>query len=261
MKNIRIILLALILFACGKEENPLIPPKEPVTAGNYFPGGVGSSFEYLIESIDSTANVADTSGSSIISFDSTVTYNSINYTVANSSFVMNGAVVPLKFLFRKTTAGIYFTIDTSGFNQLLPDSLLQDITINSDPEANAFSYPLFDNKIWTAYKLNIGIGAFELSLIDVQAYYKGKENIITPATGNAEAEKILYKADIKIPDPNNLVSYSEIKFDIIAWFVKDVGLAKIESNSTAANIITGSNAFSSDSSVTIRQTLKVYDIK
>ncbi len=262
MRYLLIIGLTFLFLSCSKEDSPVQPVKEPVvTAENYFPGGVGSLFEYSVLSIDSTNQIIDSSGTNKISFDSTESYGGIEYIASSTAFVSSGATVPLKFLFRRSSAGVYFTIDTTGLTTLLPDSLLQNVTINSDIEANVFSYPLFEGKTWTAYKLNIGIGAFELSLIDVQARYAGLENISSSATGNVDAEKIIYSADIKIPDPNNLISYNEIKFDINAWFAKDIGIVMIESNPLAANIISGTTVFEPDSSILIKQILSSYNIK
>ncbi len=264
MKNIILFCAALFMLNACKGDSSPVEDKikiEPVTARNYYPGKVGSIFKYKVERVDTSAVTADSLSVNFNSIDSLVKYNGIEYFAQNGSLLLNGANAPTKILFRRTDAAVYFTIDTTGFNLLLLDSLLQDITINSDPEANIFSFPLFDGKSWTAYKLNIGIGAFELSLVDVRADYLGAEQLKIPAVENpVEAVKIRYAATIKIPDPNNLTNFTESKFDLFGWFAADIGLVKFEGNISAVNLLIGSDVLPADSTSIIRETLSEFSL-
>lgn len=263
MKNlIAILALLIVLYACGKEDSRIVEPKVQVeTAADFYPGGVGSSFVYKIERVDTLLNTSDSLGINYSSIDSVTTYNGVRYFVENSSLALNGSSLPMKILFRRSDAGVYFTIDTTGFDMLLPDSILQNVEITSDPEAIVFSYPLFDGKDWTAYKLNLTIGAFDLSLVDVHAYYLGKETLLLPAAGSIDAEKIKYVATLIIPNPDNFIEYTESTFTINGWFAKNIGLVKAEGNAEAVNAILGIDAFTNDSVSVIRQTILSYEIK
>lgn len=262
MRRIFIFLVvSFVFYSCAKEEANITAPKTPiVNAINYYPGNVGSQFLYKVEQIDTVSDVADSLMTNSVTFDSTVIYNGVEYIVQNTALPLNGAALPLKLLLRRTDAGVYVTIDTSGIYLLFADSLLQNVTINADPEANIFSYPLFDGKIWPAYKFNVAIGAFELSLIDVQAHYLGTENLDLGPLGTVPTEKIVFKIDIKIPNPDNPVEFSQVKTDINAWFAKDIGLVRSEMNPSALASLAGTEPVI-DSSLFVRQTLISYDIK
>ncbi len=261
-------LFLFLLAACSESDSPTEPGEN--TGGGaalYYPGGVGSSFIYSKDTLDrSSANYVNI-GQRTSSFQSsrnesgTSIFTQINRTVGTGS--MDTSSVE----FWRSNNGVYFLVDTSGFSEFLgeiPDSISNLLTFTIDSQMNAFSAPLTSGKVWSAFKLNIGIPAFGISrsLIEVSGAYKGQETVTVPPNNDSRtAERIDYTIKLSIPDESNILDTTSQYYSGKAWFVENVGLVKLEGNALLINTIGSGVIDLADSSSVIRETLTSYELK
>ncbi len=127
--------------------------------------------------------------------------------------------------FRKTDAGIYYYLDTTGFSENLPPEYVSYIPyLKIDQEMLLFSTPLQDGKNWPVFKVNLEEG-ITVTVVDVEAKFLGKENIalnLNSGTITREAAKIEYSFSLINP-----ITQSRQTVTADGWFVADIGASKM----------------------------------
>lgn len=241
LRNSFVVLLT-VLFLAGCENSTENNPDENNSGGadEYFSNVVGTKWQYDVK--DSVGNAM---GTRSLEVTGNTNINEIDYSVLENKYLYNGTETSSNNYFRTTSAGLYFGVDTSGINEIFPDTLSSEYSIIVDTESNLFSYPLFENKSWTAFKLNLAYMGFEFSLVNLTASYEGIDSIFVPATNELiGAEKVKYKLTLMIPNienPQNTVSISD---EYYIWFSKGPGIVRSSGANILFDLISGGNIFS-----------------
>lgn len=282
IKFIGFLFISIILVSCSSNSDS---PTEPtnnngVTADNYYPGNLGSSFTYNTDTALANSNYSQV-GTRVSTYESTKTIGSVEYIVQKNISTIAGNSIETSLNFRRSSNGFYISIDTTGFseslNELLTDSLVASVVsgFEIDPEMNALSLPLTSGKEWSAFKFNVIISflgvQLPITVIEVKANYEGPESIVVPAIdGSSESEKIKYTLVISLPDPENPINFTNPQNPInlisrefygYAWYTKDVGLTKLEGSAFLINSINGNGIDLADTTSLVKESLVSYDIK
>ena len=270
---INIILTIIVFSSCDKSENA---PTETVPsdqiASAYYPGGLNSTFTYRQDTIRTGQNT----------FDSVGVRNSVfsNYAVTGGSenisqdniISINGININSKLNFRRTDAGIYFLIDTLDIISVLsmiPDSLKEQIEFNIDTEINVFSTPFYTGKNYSAFKATIGSSNLPINftLVEVKVNFEGEEEIFVEALlKNVLSQKIKYEIILKIPNSvtTNILDFLSTPptiYNAYGWFVKDVGLVKLEGNSFILNALNSGSFELGDTTGSAREVLTNFNLQ
>lgn len=249
-----ILLFSLIVFSfisCNKDDST--SPNEEISpsAASYYPGAAGSTYTYSVKK----DNVE--SGQRVVTFAESSEHGGI--------YLMQASVMDTTSIsyFRRTDAGIYFFIDTTGLSGFIPDSLSGVVSLSLDQEVTALIKTFNTTKDWTAFKMDVKILTIPYNVVTVTAHYEVTENInlnFTSGSVTMEAQKIRY--DMKYTVPNLTGGNPEIRnYTAYVWFVKDVGIAKLEGNATVLNAMGGSGIDFADTNKVISQSLISYSLK
>jgi hypothetical protein len=263
-----ILLIVISVVGCDEESNP-VDNDIVGSASNYYPGGDGSEFNYLIDTVNSVTGSYANVGTRYSYFSGTTTINGTEYIVQkNETNLGNSPAVNSELNFRRTQTGVYISIDTTGLSNLLPDTLYQaldlepgDIKLDADSEINIFSYPLFDGKNWSAFQLNITAAGFDFSLVEVKASYEGSESLMLEGYEGTEAEKIKYTVTLSVPNPEDIFNPMEQSFSGYGWFAKDIGLMKLEGNALALTALNQGDIALADTNQIIRERLISHELE
>lgn len=183
-----------------------------------------------------------------------------------------GNIVNSNLNFRRTNAGLYFLVDTMGINSLvnnIPDSLKNLFEFQIDSEINVFSTPLYVGKDWPGFKAIVILSSLGLpfTLLEIKAYYEGEEDILVEALNEMKmSQKIRYEFILKIPDLSSpditsvLNSPASI-YNAIGWFVKDIGMVKLEGNTILINSLSGGSINLSDTTGIAREVLTNFNLQ
>ena len=259
-----IILISALLFyfSCNKSSNPVNNNTNQTSAAAYYPGNEGSNFDYSIQ-VDSLGQ--NTQGERKVAFTGTTAIENTTYFIQSNSNILPASTTNTNTYFRRTDGGVFFFIDTTGLYRFIPASLAGSLTIEADKELGVLTSNLNVNNSWKAYKLNVKFGSlFNISVIDLTAYYQGTEDLtlnIQSGQVNESAEKINYVFTLSIPDTTDFTKLNTSTFESTAWFVKDLGLVKCQGNLTVVNAISGYGIDFDDTIKTIVQNLKSYTLK
>ncbi|MFH1196028.1 MAG: hypothetical protein V1720_09960 [bacterium] len=255
-----LLLLMIAALACSKEETT-----DPITesAIDYYPGNLTSSFTYSTDTLSSTGGNAANVGSRVSTFDRNETINGIQYIIQKNASTVGGVPFNSEVGFRRTDTEINFAIDTAGIGGMIDSvaaALGFQLDINIDSEIKVFSFPLFAGKTWDAFKLSVGLIGMSINIIEVKSEYQGQESI-SVLGGTSLAEKIKYTATVRMPTSvEDIVNPPTEIFTANGWFVKDVGLAKIEGSAIILQAISIGEIDLENTRV-VRETLTQYTIK
>lgn len=249
-----LITISIVISSCKKNSNPVS------TGGNdnsnYFPSNVGSSYKYNFERTDQ--NGKQTTGIRDTKYESTKAMGGI-YTLQIDTVTTNDSNDVFNSLFRKSDAGIYYYIDTTGFSENLPPEFVPYLPyLKIDQEMLLFSIPLQDGKNWPVFKVNLEQG-ITITVVDVEAKYLGKENIalnLNSGTVTEQAAKVEYSFSLINP-----ITQAKQTVTADGWFVADIGAVKWEGNALLLNVFTRSDINFADSSSTGSENLIQYNIK
>ncbi len=258
------LLISVLLFIVACEDGVSTEAVESANASEYYPGVIGSSFTYNLDTLDQLSrNYVNVDSRNTIITD-TRTINGTEYMVQENRGT-NGTV---EQYFRRTDNGVYFYFDTTGFSQtiaLLGDSLATLINISPDEEIIALSTPFEDGKQWNAYKFNFTLSALQIdySIVDVKATIEGMDTLSLDVFGEAtEAVKIKYNITTRIPtDISNFLEPEEINYEGYSWYVKGTGLVRAEGSGVLLSFLSGTSIDFSDSLTIYRETLTSYSLE
>lgn len=246
-----LIAILFIFISCSKDDSTS-PQDNTDPAALYYPGNAGSTFTYSV-SIDNSAM-----GQRVVTFSESSENGGIY--LKQTSMIDTATSVSY---FRKTDGGVYFYVDTTGLAGFIPDSLKSLLTLTIDQEVTAFVKTFSSTIDWTAFKMDVNIFNIPYNVILVSAHYAGSEDItlnLTTGSTTKSAQKIKY--DMKYTVPNLMGGQPQVQtYTAYMWFVKDVGLAKLEGNATVINALGGGGVDFADTSRVMTQSLVSYTIK
>ena len=224
--------ISLLVFfaACSESDEDPTEPTDGDTAEQYYPGGVGSTFTYEGESTDS--NNVKTPYQREVTYSETQSENNTEYILQKNAITVGPSTTTGEFLFRTSSTGMFIYLDPAVFTELLDsiDTGGVSINIEAEPELRLIAYPFSSSPTWDAFvvKASALSGLVSLNLLELKGAYEGTEQV-TVQGSSMTAEKVEYVATIKIPESIDDISNPDTySVSANAWFVKDIGLVKIE---------------------------------
>lgn len=253
--SISITIFAVIFFYSCSNEVPVngIPQEEP----EYFPNGDGTNYLYNVEEIDSIGVVQ--SGIRYILYDGTTNIDSIQYQNQIDSIDFDSNSSSGISYFWKTETGVFYYVDTTNFSMLIPDSLRDRTTIPT--ESRFLLLPLAEGNSWPVYRINIDDPqtGFGFAPLDINAFYSSRENItvnLTSGARNVSAIKVKFDMEVR-----QEIGQQPQRYSAFAWFVDKIGLVKSEGNNLLLDALLAGEVNFVDSTRTIIQELREYEIR
>jgi hypothetical protein len=249
MKNSFLILsllffTAFLITSCDSDNST--GPGNEENGTEYFPNIDGAYYKYNVNRTDS--NGIQTTGTRSVNYNGTKPGTAYQRQIDSSTF---GAVtVVSESYFRKTNAGVYYFLDTTGLASNIPPQYQQYISsLQIDTDLILIVSPLQPD--WPVFKIILTLT--NASIIDVKATNEGTEAFNNGAV-SGEAVKIKYDVVIALPltPAQTLTAF--------CWFFPDVGIVRWEGNATVINALSGGGIDFGDSTVVFSQDLNFYDL-
>jgi len=265
-RNIYIVLslliIALLFNAC--KNNPTASTPNNGTGSSYFPNGDGTNYKYSIVQTDSAKN--QTSGTRSATYSGTTIRGSITYQneIDTIQFSLFSAVTRSLFVKNyNNNNAVMISIDTTGFSDLVPDTLRQYISM--DQNITIFQFPFQSGSTWPVFNMSLKLGVLSINLVSVTANYIGTEQValnLTSGNVTQTAARIQYTLKLTIPNPNNIFAAPLTStYLATAWVADNIGIIKVQGNSTLLDAFTGLGINFADTTSTITQSLISYNIK
>jgi len=236
---------AFLISSCDSD-NSTGTGNEQENAANYFPNNDGAYYKYNVNRTDS--NGIQTPGTR------SVNYNGMKpgtaYQRQIDSTTIESVTVWSETYFRKTDAGVYYFLDTTGLASNIPPLYQQYISsLQIDTDLILIVSPLQPD--WPVFKIILTLT--NASIIDVKATNEGTEAFNNGAV-SGEAVKIKYDVVIALPltPVQTLTAF--------CWFFPDVGIVRWEGNATVINALSGGGIDFGDSTTVFTQDLIFYDL-
>lgn len=227
------VITLILLLGCSEERLPT-PPTQDI---ELFPSEVGTNYTYNVSfglqnpitgikksRILPKANIKLVSG--IVSI----------YQPQLDSIIYQGNTLIDTAYFRKTSSGVFYFIDTTGFSQLVPDSLKSFLAI--DTESRILFFPLSLNQTWPVYQVDIKIGGIPVfspirTFAKVVDFYK-----MDFVTRNSKITSNVYKIEYNLEI--QLSPEGQVERQIaVAYFANGIGFIKWEGQSNVVNLVKG----------------------
>lgn len=264
-KLIYLLTISLLVFfaACSESDEDPTEPTDGDTAEQYYPGGVGSTFTYEGESTDS--NNVNTPYQREVTYSQTQTENNTEYILQKNAITVGPSTTTGEFLFRTSSTGMFIYIDPAVFTEILDsiDTGGVSIDIEADPELRLIAYPFANTPTWNAFSVSVDVSIISVNIFELTGNYRGKETV-TVMDNDLDAEKVEYVATIKIPESVDQFlsgSYDTITLSAFAWFVKDVGLVKIQGSGLILGAFGSGELEFEDEGGNVSEILINYDIQ
>jgi hypothetical protein len=256
---VRVLVILIISFVMfnGCNQNSTQPPVNQDNS-NYFPNGDGTYYKYSTEV--SNANGTNTVNINSTTYSGSALLRNTNYQRQIDTVVLGLNATSISY-FRKSSAGTYYFLDTTGISKYIPATYSQALTFST--ELQILNTPLSDGLKWQAYK--VGVPILQYNFIDVEATYLGKENVTLNLLSGAvtvSAAKMQYIMTLQFPNPNNILGTpAKGTFIAYGWFAADIGPVKWSGNSIVLNSFSGTGINLSDTTKNVSQDLIYYSIK
>lgn len=252
IKYILILFVILLVFNSCKEA-PTSPVK--IVEENFYPDKQGHEFTYEIDTINQVGTRFPI-GVRKSMHSGTLMFRNANYVVKKDSTVFSSQTFVTSSYFRKTSAAVYYYVDSSIYLSSippgLPDSIRRMITI--DPEIIFLSFPLQRDKYWTAFKLSISV----FPLIELRVSILGDEEIVLNLNGvekSHQTKKLHYEMFLS----TNLADLTvKQKYTANGWYVNGLGTVKYEGSAFIFSFLTGVNIPSTGAETMIAQQMTKY---
>ena len=244
----------LFVYSCTEENSTNPSGEENLTV--YFPNSEGTFYVYEIIQTD-TNGVISTGIRNVVYLEDTL-INNTRYKLQIDSIQTNLQLSVSSSYFRTTESGVFYFIDTTGFTDILPDSLQSSVEIQD--EMRAYLFPLSEGTFWPVYRISIALNEFtNINLVDITGKYISDESLVLDITGetqtvNTKKVEIVFKLQTDAAD-------SVITFNANTWLGEDIGIVKMEGSAIVLNLISGGGLDLSDISKTTTQNLIDYDVK
>jgi hypothetical protein len=242
-----------LLFSC-MDDVPVIPVQ--ADHSNYFPLNKGSYYKYEVIQTDTNGNV--TNSNRVVRFTSDTIINRAPYVIQIDSLRNEGLNSTSSSFIRKTSSGVFYFTDTTGFIDLFPDSLKENVGVQ--PEMRTQLFPLLDGSAWTVYRISVKL--FDLlnyNVVDIAGHFIDDEEMTITIAGEPETiktKKIEYVYKLRLDTSGN-----PIVFNSRIWLAEDIGIVKLEGSAVLLSIFGGGLLISTDTSINVTQYLVDYYIK
>jgi len=243
-----------IVYSCS-EENSTNPPDDenlPI----YFPDTEGTNYKYEITESDSNG-VSSTGFRAVVYLEDTL-INGTRYKIQVDSTQSNLQLSVTSSYFRTTETGVFYYVDTTGFTNILPDSLQSSVEIQE--EMRAYLFPLSEGTLWPVYRISVELNdLITVNLVDITGKFVADEKLTLDISGetksvNTKKVEIDFKLRTSLTD-------SAITLNANTWLADNIGIVKMEGSSIILNLITGGGLDFSDIGKTTTQNLIDYDVK
>jgi hypothetical protein len=250
------ILSILAFYTCSNNSTTEVNTNPPqTTSSGYFPNGDQSYYKYSVEKTDSTG--AMHSGSRSTTYDGSGTQNGVTYQKQIDSVSIQGTTAVGVSYFRKSDTGVFYFLDTTGFAEVIPDSLKSYITL--DAEMRLLLLPLQSGSTWPVFKMNLNYIVLNFNIVELNAAYVGTDSVtlnLNTGTVTKEASKIKYDFNLKLDPFLPTVTYTTY-----AWLVNDIGFVKWQGNATVIDAFTGGGVNFADTTSAVTMSLIQYKLK
>lgn len=239
-KKLAVIKISLIIFsllyitAC--KEAITDPPAE-INNKNFFPNIEGSYYSYNISVFDSTGQINSGTRSSYFQGDTII--EQTPYQRKIDSLDLNGNLLMSNIYLRKSQNGVFAFFDTTGFTSIVPDSLRNLLSVNT--EYRLLYFPLSVAQTWPVYNVSINLGVSRIDIVNINAEVIENDSItisFRDTTITREVFKIKLKMEI-ITD----IDLTTVTYNATAWIAEDTGFYKWEGDAELLNFISGTAAY------------------
>jgi hypothetical protein len=242
------------LSYCSNEVNS---PPNNTPQKNFFPGNSGTNYTYTVVN-DSAGVVYNGSRFTIYTGDTTISDDddSIDYRIQSDELTVETSLIQSKSFFRKTTGGVFYFADTTGFTEFIPDSLVQ--FLDTPLESQALLFPLSAGSFWAVYRITISSQQVNFDPLRVGGAFVGTETLtLKLLSGDIEVEttKVKYTFTLQ-QNPQQLPQI----FIAYTWLAEDIGFVKFEGKALLINLLVGNIDFS-DTTTTTTHNLVEFEIK
>jgi len=222
-------ILTLTFNVCSNEE--INDPPDDNPPADYFPNSDGTNYTYDVVQVDS------------------------------AGVVQNGLRFSLYFgdgtsYFRKTSTGVFYFADTTGFSEIVPDSLAPFLSTPS--ESRALLFPLAEGSFWPVFRVTVTDQQVSFSPLVVNGVFAGTETLtLHLLSGDTDVDAIKVKYTFSLQEEP---SQPPQVMNAYAWFAEDIGIVKLEGKAVLINLLVGGVDFS-DTTTTITQSLIDFEIQ
>ena len=248
-----IILSAFVFYTCSNNSTTAPNTNPPgTTSGGYFPNGDQSYYKYSVEKTDSAGTMQN--GSRSTKYDGSGTQNGVTYQKQIDSVSIQGTTSIGVSYFRKSDTGVFYFLDTTGFSEVIPDSLKPFITF--DAEMRLLLLPLQSGSTWPVFKMTL---YNIVTLVSLDANFVGPDSVtlnLDSGTVTKKAAKIKYVLSLTLG-----VGVPTLTYTANAWVVNNIGFVKWEGNATVLDAFTGGGVNFADTSSTVTMSLTQYNLK
>jgi hypothetical protein len=244
-------ILILSLSYCS--DDAVNSPADDTPPQNFFPSNIGTNYTYEVVN-DSAGEVQSGSRYSIYTGDTTV--SNVEYTIQSEELTVDTLTIKATSFFRISSTGVFYFADTTGFYELVPDSLAA--LLNTPLESQALLFPLTEGSFWQVYRITISDQQVNFDALRVTGTFSGMEALTLQLLSgdiNVEATRVKYTFTLQQnpqQPPQNFIAY--------AWFADDIGIVKLEGKALLINLLAGGVDFS-DTTTTTTHNLVDFEIK
>ena len=249
-------LLAVLVFVHSCTEDNSTNPSDDENPSVYYPDSEGTFYKYEIIETD-TNGIVSTGVRDVVYLEDTL-INNTRYKIQIDSTQTNLQFSVSSSYFRTTETGVFYFVDTTGFTNILPDSLQSSVEIQD--EMRAYLFPLSEGTLWPVYRISVELNEFlRFNLVDITGKFISDETLILDIsdgtqTVNTKKVEFVFKLQTGVAD-------SVITFNANTWLAEDIGTVKMEGSAIVLNLISGGGLDLSDISKTTTQNLIDYDVK
>lgn len=238
-KSFLLVLFTIMIVVSCKESTTESQPN--VTSPDYFPNSNGNYYFYSVMLTDSSG--LNHTGSRKIYYTGDTTLPQTPYQIRIDSLELNGDQSILNSYFRKSSTGVFYLIDTTGFSSVVPDSLLGSISF--DLEYRILFQPLEIFQIWPVFKVQLNVIQFDVFTIDAQVISKDKIDLtLNDSLVTKDVFTIRYSAILT----TNLIQPPRT-FTAIGEIAEGIGFIRWEGDSEIFNFFAGRNIYLENANV------------
>jgi hypothetical protein len=231
--KIAFIINLILLSGCSEEKLPT-PPTMDIEA---FPSEAGTNYTFNI-SFGQPNSITGIKKSRVLP-KANIKLNSDIVSIYQpqlDSIIYQGNTLIDTTYFRKTSSGVFYFIDTTGFSQLVPDSLKSFLAI--DTESRILFFPLSLNQTWPVYQVDIKIGGIPVfspirAFAKVVDFYK-MDFVVRNSKITSNVYKIEYNLEIQLSPEGQIERQTAI-----AHFATGIGFIKWEGQTNVVNLVKG----------------------
>ncbi len=252
-----IVITAYMFNACKESDNNPVGNGggTQVADSTYFPASENAYYKYDVSRTDS--NGSQVSGTRSSQYSGTINIGPTTYQIQIDSLILSGqSEIIDSMYFRKSNAGVYYYLDTTGLVASSPELIPYLQYLSIDDEIQLLIFPVEDNSTWTLFRMNISAPAISFDPVTVKAAYDGKETLtlnLSPSR-DVEAIRIKFTLTISIPgEPNRT-------YTAFGWVAQNIGFVKWQGNGTVVGVFTGNGVDFDDTTSVFTQDITQFNL-